>query len=198
MYLHEHKPRTGFGYFEWLECRHEQSSCPDSQVVLRTLCSKPFYPFNPKSCQFPISPAASPEIKHHIASMKNLAFHRLGWPRSDAILHMSRTQLSSCEVRHLTKLSSADCIWIGWAVLPGWRRHEEQLKVDFGSSTDLHMSQTKVQIFIELPLATLKSFLLVLNLIRPDDFGVWPNQANLINLGRPKLSLSSADVKYGV
>ena len=37
-------------------------------------------------------------------------------PRSNAVLHMSRTQLNefgSCEVRRLTQLSSADCIWIG-------------------------------------------------------------------------------------
>ena len=37
-------------------------------------------------------------------------------PRSNAVLHMSRTQLiefGSCEIRRLTQLSSADCIWIG-------------------------------------------------------------------------------------
>ena len=37
-------------------------------------------------------------------------------PRSNAVLHMSRTQLiefGSCEVRRLTQLSSADGIWVG-------------------------------------------------------------------------------------
>ena len=64
---------------------------------------------------------------------------------------MSRTQLiefGSCEVRRLTQLSSADCIWIGWAVLPGWHRCEERLKIDFGSNADLHMSLTKCIIML--------------------------------------------------
>ena len=61
-----------------------------------------------------------------------------------------------------------------------------------GSNADLHMSRTKCKFSLN-PLAPPKSFLLVFNLVRPDKFGVWPNQANLINLGRPKLSLS-----YGV
>ena len=41
-------------------------------------------------------------------------------PGSNAVLHMSRTQLGSSEVRRLTQLSSTDFIWSSWSVLHAW------------------------------------------------------------------------------
>ena len=44
-------------------------------------------------------------------------------PGSDAVLHMSRiefNELSSCEVRRLNQLETADIIRIGLAVLHAW------------------------------------------------------------------------------
>ena len=53
-------------------------------------------------------------------------------------------QTAYCEVRRLTQLSSADCIWIGWAILHGYGvGATERLKIDFGSNVDLHKSRTK-------------------------------------------------------
>ena len=48
-------------------------------------------------------------------------------PGSDAVLHMSRnefTELSSCEVRRLNQIETADIIRIGSAVLHAWLSRE--------------------------------------------------------------------------
>ena len=102
---------------------------------------------------------------------------RLG---SNAVLHMSRTQLiefGSCvkygvwpgQVRVIAFRSAEP-------ILPGWRRREERLKIDFGSNANLHMSRTKCKFSLN-PLSPPKSFLLVFNLVRPAMFGVWPGQS---------------------
>ena len=97
-------------------------------------------------------------------------------------------------VWRLAKFSSADCIWIGWAVLPGWHRHEERLKIDFKANAGLHMSRTKCKFLLRKNIYVVSSsFQFGLT----DKFGVWPNQANFIHLVRSKLSPSLFHVEYG-
>ena len=52
-------------------------------------------------------------------------------------------ELSSCEVRRLNQLETADTIRIGLAVLHAWLNREYRLWIGFDSDSTLHMSRAK-------------------------------------------------------
>ena len=67
-------------------------------------------------------------------------------PRSNVELHMCRTklgELSSCEVRRLTQLSSTVCIRIDFSRTFDIICRKKRPRIDSGSNVELHMCRTK-------------------------------------------------------
>ena len=146
---------------------------------------------------------------HSIRLMWSTAFDLGLRPGSNTVLHISRTQFNqweSCEVRRLTQLSSTDFIWTGWGVLHAWPAVNKAWRLTLG--------QTAIFTWVEPKACIIKAILTLLWKTNEQDrfcylfgvedqfdwikFEVWLKQACVNYLIRPKLSLGSAHVKYGV
>ena len=136
-------------------------------------------------------------------------------PGSNAVLHMSRTQvnqLSSREVRRLTKLSSTNFIWSGWGVLHAWPAVKNAWRPTLGLTpiftwVEPNSNQRSKGSNFFLPWKTTDQqhrfcylFGDTVEAVRFDwiKFDVWLKQAFFNYLSRPKLSLGLAHVKYSV